>query len=137
MLRHRLEQGGLRLRHRPVDLVDEHDVRKQGAGLEDERAVFLVEDRETGRVRGLKVGSALDPGELDALDAQRDRAGEDRLRRPGHVLEQHVPTADERGEDEPDLVGLAVDDGLQVLHEPSDDILDVGEASFAWLHRSL
>jgi hypothetical protein len=32
MLRHRLEQRRLRLRHRAVDLVDEHDVREDRPG---------------------------------------------------------------------------------------------------------
>ena len=34
---------------------------------------------------------------------------------PGHVLEEHVPAARERAQDEPDLLGLAVDDRLDVL----------------------
>ena len=46
--------------------------------------------------------------------AARDRAGEHGLRRPRDVLEQHVAAADERGEDELDLLRLPVDDGLDV-----------------------
>ena len=44
-LGHRLEQRRLRLRHRAVDLVDEHDVREHRAGAELEVAGLLVVDR--------------------------------------------------------------------------------------------
>ena len=37
---------------------------------------------------------------------------------PGTSSKQHVPAADHGGEDELDLVSLAVDDGLDVLQEP-------------------
>ena len=60
LLGHRLEQRGLGLRHRAVDLVDEHDVREDGTGSELEVAFALVEDREPGDVGGLEVGRALD-----------------------------------------------------------------------------
>ena len=46
LLGHRLEQRGLRLRHRAVDLVDEHDVREDRPRLELELADLLVVDRE-------------------------------------------------------------------------------------------
>ena len=42
---------------------------------------------------------------------------------PGHVLEQHVPAARERREDERDLLVLAEDDPLDVLHQPVGDRL--------------
>ena len=43
--------------------------------------------------------------------------GEHRLRRSGHVLEQHVPAADECGEDELDLLRLAANDRLDVREQ--------------------
>ena len=107
-LGHRLEQRRLRLRHRPVDLVDEQDVGEHRAGPELEVALLLVEDREPGDVGRLQIGRALDAGELHAFDRARDRACEDRLRRSGHVLEQHVPLTGERRDDEADLGVLAV-----------------------------
>src|SRR5439155_26094504 len=58
-LRHRLEQRGLRLRHRPVDLVDEQNVREHGPGAELEVALLRVEDGEAGDVGRLQVGRAL------------------------------------------------------------------------------
>ena len=60
LLGHRLEERGLRLRHRAVDLVDEDDVREDGPGAELEVALLLVEDREAGDVGRLQVRRALD-----------------------------------------------------------------------------
>ena len=56
-----------------------------------------------------------------ALDRLRDRAREHRLGRSGHVLEEHVAAARERGEDELDLAPLAVDDRLDVGEEAVRD----------------
>ena len=85
-LGHRLEQRGLRLRRRAVDLVDEDDVGEDRPGPELEAARLLVEHRESGHVRRLEIGRALDPLRDRALDAPRDRAREDGLRRARHVL---------------------------------------------------
>ena len=104
LLGHRLEQRGLGLRHRAVDLVDEHDVREDRPGLELELPDLLVVDREAGDVVRLQVGRALDPGRDRALDRLGDRPGEHGLRGARHVLEEHVAAARERAEDEPDLL---------------------------------
>ena len=55
---------------------------------------------------------------LAPLDRLRDRAREDRLRGPRHVLEQDVTAARERREHERDLVVLAEDDLLDVGDQP-------------------
>ena len=47
---------------------------------------------------------------------------------PGHVLEQHVPAARERREDERDLLVLAEDDALDVPAQPLRDRLRRDEA---------
>ena len=49
-LLHDLEQRGLRLRARPVDLVGEDDVGEDRAGVELERSGLLVVDRDAGDV---------------------------------------------------------------------------------------
>ena len=72
----------------------------------------------------------------DALDAAADRAGEHRLRRAGHVLEQHVAAAQQRGEDELDLLALAVDDRLDVVEQPRRDVDRGREALGLFLARS-
>src|SRR5581483_1151289 len=121
LLRHRLEQGGLRLRHRAVDLVDEDDVREDRAGAELEVAHLLVEDREAGHVGRLQVWRALDAARLRALDRAGDRPCEHGLRGTGHVLEQRVAAAHERRDDELDLLSLAVDDRFDVVEEALRD----------------
>ena len=90
---------------------------KIGPGAELELALLLVVDREAGDVGRLQVRRALDARRRRALDRLRDRAGEDGLRGAGDVLEEHVAAADQRGDDELDLLALAVDDGLDVVDE--------------------
>ena len=121
-LRHRLEQRGLRLRHRAVDLVDEDDVREHRARAKFELAVALVEDREAGDVGRLQIRGALHAGRRRSLDRARDRPGEDRLRRPGHVLEKDMTPAEERCEDELDLLRLPADDRLDVRDESTGKV---------------
>ena len=118
LLGHRLEERRLRLRHRAVDLVDEEHVREHRARAELEVAVALVEDGEPGDIGRLQVGRALDPRERGAFDAAGDRTREHGLRRAGHVLQQDMTSADECGQDEPDLLGLAAHDRLDVREQP-------------------
>src|SRR5207302_2698570 len=119
------------------------DVREDRAGPELEVAVPLVEDREPGHVRRLQVGRALDARLRRSVDGGRDRARENGLGRPGDVLEEHVTAADQRGEDELDLLALAVDDGLDVVEKTVGDPGRPGETilfeprRLAWLHPSL
>ncbi len=116
-LGHGLEQRGLRLRHRAVDLVDEHDVGEDRSRAELEVPLPLVVDRQPGDVRGLEVGRALDPRRRRALDALRERPREDGLRRSGHVLQQDMSPTGQGGEDEPDLLLLAAHDEVDVLQQ--------------------
>ena len=68
-LLHRLEQRGLRLRRRAVDLVGEQDVREDRALAELELAGARVVDERPGDVAGHQVGR-----ELDALRVEAERA---------------------------------------------------------------
>src|SRR4051794_31917357 len=122
LLGHRLEEGGLRLWHCAVDLVDEDDVREDGAGPELEVALALVEDGEAGDVGRLEIRRALDARRHGAPDGAGDCAREDGLRGAGHVFEERVAAAHERCDDELDLLALAVHDGLDVVEEPLRDV---------------
>ncbi len=112
-LLHRLEQRGLGLRRRPVDLVGEQQVREDRAGPEVERGGPRVVDQRTGHVAGHQVR-----GELDPLGVQVERGGqgahEQRLRDAGHALQEHVAAAEQRHHDPADHRVLA-DDGLAHL----------------------
>jgi hypothetical protein len=116
-LGHRLEERRLSLRHRPVDLVDEDDVREDRPGAELEVAGLLVVDREPGDVGRLEIRRALDPGRGRALDRHCDRASEDGLGGAGNVFEKYVPLGRERGENQLDLAPFAVHDALDVVQE--------------------
>src|SRR5581483_2469553 len=148
-LGHRLEECRLRLRHRPVDLVDEEDVREDRAGPEDERTALLVVDREARDVERLEIRRALDARRDRALDRSRHGAGEHRLRGAGDVLEEDVASRGEGGDDALDLRRLAAHDAADVLAARARDMLrlgdrvrDLGAEAFAWpesttrVHRS-
>ena len=90
-----------------------------GPGPELELACPLVEDREPGDVGRLDVGRALDSPDRRAADRAGDRSSQHGLRRAGDILEQDVPTRRERGEHELDLLGLSVDDRLDVRRAAS------------------
>ena len=73
-LLHALEQAGLRLRRRAVDLVDEHDVGEHRAGPELEALLALVVDVGADDVGGQQVGRALDAREGASIDRASARA---------------------------------------------------------------
>ena len=63
-LGHRLEQGGLHLGRRAVDLVDEDEAEwKSGPARKSKRPFVGPEDLGAGHVGGHQVGRALDAGE--------------------------------------------------------------------------
>ena len=110
---HALQQRGLRLRRRAVDLVGEHDLAEDRARPELEFLRLLVVDRQPGDVRGEQVRGELDPPE-GAAEAPGDGLGEDRLARPRDILDEEVAAAQQRDQGEADLVVLADDDALDV-----------------------
>ncbi len=110
-LLHHLEERRLGLRARAVDLVGEHDVREDRAGVELERALLLVVDGDAGDVAGQQVGGELDAG-VGALHRLGERPRERRLAGAGHILEQDVTVAQHRREHELDHVALAEDRAL-------------------------
>jgi hypothetical protein len=87
---HRLQQAGLGLGRRAVDLVGQDDVAEERAGLEDELAAIGLVDGDADDVRRQHVR-----GELDPLKVPPDGAGQRRRQRglahARHVLDQQVP----------------------------------------------
>jgi hypothetical protein len=100
-LLHRLEQRGLRLGRRAVDLVGEHHVREHRPAREHHPPLpgggVLLDDVGAGDVARHQVG-----GELDAREAEveraRERVHEQRLRQPGDAHDEAVAAREERDE---------------------------------------
>ena len=124
-LLHHLEQRGLGLRARPVDLVGEHDVGEDRAGVELERAGLLVVHRDAGDVARQQVGGELD-ARVRALHRLRHRASERGLACSRNVLQQHVTVAQHRGQDEFDDVTLAEHGPLDVVGDLAERLREPG-----------
>src|SRR5208283_6116446 len=97
VLLHRLEERGLHLRRRPVDLVREQDVREDRAPSEREPPLLGVEDLSARDVVRKEVGRELHALELEPERA-RERLREERLAKTGKVLDQEVAVRDQRGQ---------------------------------------
>src|SRR5262249_45930105 len=122
---HGLEQARLRLRRGAVDLVREHDVGEERPRLEDELALGRLPDADPDHVGRQHVG-----GELDALEARADgageRGGERGLAHPGHVLDENVAAGEEAHDGQPHRFRLAHEGAAHVCFEPADEVERVG-----------
>ena len=88
-LLHDLEQRGLHLGGRAVDLVGEEEVAEDRAELGVERPLLRAVDARADEVRRDEVGRELDAGERAAEDA-RGRLDGQGLGEPGHALDEQV-----------------------------------------------
>src|SRR5439155_13019163 len=108
---HDFEERRLRLRPRPVDLVEENDVGEDRSGDEVERVRLLVVDRRPGDVRREEVARALDTLEA-RVDRSGDSAGEHRLADAGDVLDEEVDPPEQGAHGEFDGFTFAGDDAF-------------------------
>ena len=120
-LLHALEQAGLRLRRGAIDLVDEHHVGEDGAGMELEPALALVEDVGADDVGGQEVRGALD-ARVIGVERPGERAGERGLAHAGVVLDQHVALGEQGDEDVAHDVVADLDRALDVLPQLGPDL---------------
>ena len=120
-LLHRLQQRGLRLRRRAVDLVGEQHVgehrARAGSAARRSRSAIVP-----GDVGGQHVGRELEPPELDA-ERPRGRVRQQRLRDAGHALEQHVTAERERGQDDLERLPLPDHDPPDLAGDPLAELL--------------
>ena len=96
-LGHRLEQAALRPRRGPVDLVRQHQVCEERAGLEHEAVAGLVVNGDAGDVAREQVARELDARERE-IERSRQRLRQRGLADARHVLEQQVPSGGESRE---------------------------------------
>ncbi len=122
-LLHRLQQRGLGLGRGAVDLVTDHDLGEDRAGLELEVPPLLVVDAHAGDVRRQQVGGELDTPHR-AVDGPGQRLGEHRLAHARHVLDEQMALREQHGQREPHDLGLALDHGL---HRPADPLRRGGQ----------
>jgi hypothetical protein len=110
--------ASLRARGRPVDLVDEEDVREDRPGREPERAALV--DARARHVDRQEVGGPLDPVRVEGERAG-DSAREERLAGARHVLDEDVSLREQGDQDQPerrfDADRGAADRSLQVLQQ--------------------
>ena len=114
VLLHRLEQRGLHLGGRAVDLVGEQQVGEDRAVLGPERAVAGLPDARADEVGGQQVGRELDAAERAAQHGG-ERAHGQRLGQARHALEQHVAAGQQRDEQALEHRVLADDDALALV----------------------
>ena len=112
-LLHGLQQRGLRLGRRPVDLVGEQQVGEHRPLAEAELARAAVVDQRAGDVAGHEVGGELHPRGLQPQRGRQRPHGQ-RLRHAGDALDEDVAAA-QQGDDEAGDHGLLADDGLADL----------------------
>ena len=100
-LLHRLQQCGLRLGGRAVDLVGQQEVGEDRSGEELQLAPaggrVLLDDVHAGDVRGHQVGRELDAAELQ-VERSRQRAGHQGLAQAGYTEQKDVTATEQPDE---------------------------------------
>ena len=112
-LLHGFEQGGLRFRRRPVDLICEDDIGEDRPLEEAEfslsAASALVDDLRAGDVGGHEVRGELDPVEIQP-QAVSQRPDQEGLGEAGNALDDAVPAGEDSDEKLLNDIFLANDD---------------------------
>ncbi len=111
---HGFEQRRLRLGRCPVDLVGEHDVREDRAGVELEAVRRRVEDGNAEDVRRKRVARKLNSSEIE-IETLAKSPRERGLAHAGHVLDQDVSAGEQRREQHVHNARLAAVDERDVV----------------------
>ena len=115
-LAHGLEERGLGLRRRAVDLVGQQQLGEDRAWAEDHLGVALVVQRRADHVAGQQVGGELDAREVEA-EHLGERPGDERLAEAGQVLEQDVAAGQDADEDQLQGAPSADDRRLELVED--------------------
>ncbi len=122
---HRLQERGLGLGRRPVDLVAQDDM-GEDRPLDELHApvagaFFFLEHLGAGNIRGHEVG-----GELDAAEVEREQLGDagnhQRLGQARDPLQNAMPLAEERDQDLLEHVALTDDHPPELARHLAVDV---------------
>jgi hypothetical protein len=108
-LAHRFQQSALGFRGRPVDLVCQQDLRKNGAGVEHECTGFTLENRYAENVSRQHVAGALNPAKIQPQHPGQN-FGQGCLADAGQIFYEKMPPRKETGQGQSDLLFFAADD---------------------------
>ena len=108
VLLHGLQQRGLRLRRRAVDLVGEQQVAEDRPARQRELPGLEIVDVRADDIAGHQVGRELDASVGDA-QRLREAARGHRLGRARRTFQQDVPAGEQRGQHQVDRVVLPGD----------------------------
>ena len=129
---HRFEQRALHFRGRPVDLIREDDVCKNGTLRDVILTVAGVVDERAGDVRGQQVGCELHAVKR-RVNGRSERAHRERLREAGYAFEQHVAVREQADEQAIDQVLLADDNLPDDLAQTCDPCRSAGDAGVQFI----
>ncbi len=121
VLLHGLQQRGLRTWGCAVDLVGQHDLSEKWAGTKLEAAASLVVEVDADDVCRNQIGGELNAFEA-AIDRARKRLGEGRFTDSRDVLNQHMPAAEDRNQQEINDFVLADDHACHILPNSPNDV---------------
>ena len=94
---HHFEQCRLCFCRGAVDLIDEDDIGKDGAGIEKEFRLLHIENRRTDDVTGHQVGGELDAREAD-VEGAGQQLGSEGFGDAGNAFHQDVPPGEDGGQ---------------------------------------
>ena len=124
---HRLKQCRLRLRQPAIDLIGQHEIRKDRPLLVLERPTaggVLHHHESAQQVRRRQVGRELDAA-IAKLHDRGQGSDEQRLAQPRHTLNEHMPARHRCDEDLLDRLpltdehfGQLVPQGIKIILEP-------------------
>ena len=123
---HGFQHGGLGLRRRSVDLVQEHHVRVDRAELSNHLAALLIPDLGANDVVRHQVGGALNAAE-SSRHSRREGLRCRRLGQAGNGFDQDVAAGEQRGDQRAAQRFLADDGVLVDVGHAIEQALSVGE----------
>jgi hypothetical protein len=115
----------LRFRCRAIDLVAEHDLRKDRAAMKLEAAAVTLVDRNAEDVGGEQIARKLN-ALITEPERFRQRMGQRRLADARQVLDQQVAFCQHAGDGQPELVLFADNDGFQRRDDRFDQVTSRG-----------